>query len=417
MSIRRDRDKDFAGLDKLIEDIIVSAYNVEEQLWAFHKAFQDNIILPANSWVIGEPVSVIEIDYDGNERRGLTAQCRREDGSVYEVAVSEVVFPEDSIAAHYTAAYRKWLGLAPYQPQALASPRHKRQHKVTIEDLDLSNPVELVILSVKERAARCRLPGRDRMIMLRAGRLWRLVPGEIVKVRPRKQWVYAGYSYLSGEIESTRLDVAALGLVPLHLEDMGLWDPQDEYWGEDDEPIEEWAGPIIAYGPRPAFEMEQVLPNADPDNFDSDPIIESNYLKDASDHKGAIKILMDLCQSDLRCLDAHAHLGSFFFDGSPREAIRHYEVGLRIGEVSLGGDFTGVLQWGHINNRPFLRCMHGYGLCLWRLGRFGEAMHLFNRMLWLNPSDNQGVRFLIPQVEAGKPWEQYPDEESEERGT
>ena len=79
----------------------------------------------------------------------------------------------------------------------------------------------------------------------------------------------------------------------------------------------------------------------------------------------------------------------------PKDAIRHYEVGFRIGELALGPNFDGLLPWGHIDNRPFLRCMHGFGLCLWRLGRFEEAGRIFDRMLWLNPSDNQGVRFLI----------------------
>ena len=101
-----------------------------------------------------------------------------------------------------------------------------RQPKATADDLDLSGPVELVALSVKDRAARCRLLGSDRVITLRASRLWKVVPGEIVTVKPRKQWSYAGHPYLSGEIESTRLDVAALGLVPLRLEERGMWDPQ-----------------------------------------------------------------------------------------------------------------------------------------------------------------------------------------------
>ena len=115
--------------------------------------------------------------------------------------------------------------------------------------------------------------------------------------------------------------------------------------------------------------------------------------------------MMELCQVDLRCLDAHSHLGNFVFDHHPRDAIRHYEVGLRIGELSLGDDFTGVLPWGLIDNRPFLRCMHGYGLCLWRLGRFDEAEHIFQQMLWLNPSDNRGVRFLIDEVKEKTAWE------------
>jgi hypothetical protein len=281
----------------------------------------------------------------------------------------------------------------------------RQQPKAAPGDLDLSGPIEIVVLSVKERVARCRLPGSDRLITFRPNRLWGVMPGEIVRVKPRKQWSYASHPYLSGEIESTRLDVTALRLVPLGLKDMGLWDPKEHYWGEKDEPVEEWAKPIIAWGPRPGFEMEQVLPGSDPDDPFSDPIIDSTDLQDTGDRPGAKKILMELCEADLRCLDAHAHLGNLVFDIMPELAIRHYEVGLRIGELSLGDNFDGVLLWGHINNRPFLRCMYGYGLCLWRLGRFEEAGRVFERMLWLNPSDNQGVRFLIQPIKAGVTWE------------
>jgi len=285
-----------------------------------------------------------------------------------------------------------------------------RQHKVADDDIDLSKPVDLVALAVKERTARCRLLGCDRIITLRASRLWEVVPGAIVTVTPRKQWRYGNHPYLSGEIQSTRIDVKALDLVPLGLAEMGMWDPKEEYWEEDDEPVEEWAEPIIAHGPRPMFEMEQVLPGESPDDPFNDPITRSNDLKDAGERAEAIKILMELCQADLRCLDAHSHLGNFVFGHHPDDAIRHYEVGLRIGELSLGDDFTGVLPWGFIDNRPFLRCMHGYGLCLWRLGRFDEAEHIFEKMLWLNPSDNQGVRFLIDEVKGKTAWKDRENE-------
>ena len=270
---------------------------------------------------------------------------------------------------------------------------------------DLSPRVELVILAVKERAARCRLLGTDAPIILRSSGLWRAVPGEIVTVRPREHWRYKGHPYLSDDIEDWRVDVAALGLTPLRLESCGTWDPAEEYWGEEGDAIDEWAQPIIAHGPRPEFEMEQVLPGADPSDPDLDPIIESNDLKDADDGAGARRILMALLEADLRCLDAHAHLGNLEFDSWPREALRHYEVGVRIGELSLGRDFTGVLGWGLVDNRPFLRCMKGYGLCLWRLGRASDAARVFDPMLWLNPGDNQGIRFLLPAVRDGKSWE------------
>ena len=118
---------------------------------------------------------------------------------------------------------------------------------------------------------------------------------------------------------------------------------------------------------------------------------------------------MEACQTDLRCLDAHSHLGNFIFERVPQNAIRYYEVGVRIGEFSLGDDFDGVLLWGWTDNRPFLRCMCGYGLCLWRLGRLDEAERIFNRMLWLNPADNQGARFLMEDVRAGRSWEESRD--------
>jgi hypothetical protein len=401
---------DLDALDEMIEEITVDAYGDDEQLWAFRQAFEDNVQLPADGFVIGEPVSVLEVDYDGNERRGLTARCRREDGSDHVVAVSDIVFPQASAGARHIAAYRKWLNLDPFPDEMQFPSRNKRQHKATADDLELSKPVELVALSVKERAARCRLLRSDRVVNLRASRLWEVVPGAIVTVKRRKQWRYAGHPYLSGEIQSIRIDVEALDLVPLRLEDMGMWDPKEEYWGEEDEPIEEWAKPIIARGPRPMFEMEQVLPGEDPDDPFDDPITRSNDLKDAGERTEAKKILMDLCQADLRCLDAHSHLGNFVFDHSPQHAIRHYEVGLRIGELSLGNDFSDVLPWGYIDNRPFLRCMHGYGLCLWRLGHFEEAERVFDRMLWLNPSDNQGVRFLIDDVKAKIAWENRENE-------
>lgn len=114
MSRRNGSPDDLAALDELIEEIIVDAYGEDEQLWAFRQVLEDEIGLPADGFVIGEPVSVLEIDYDGDERRGLTAKCRRENGSEYVVTACDVVFPQGSIGARYLAAYRKWLGLEPH---------------------------------------------------------------------------------------------------------------------------------------------------------------------------------------------------------------------------------------------------------------------------------------------------------------
>ena len=407
MSVSHRSHQYLAELDDLVGQITVNAHSNDETFRAFRQALEDHAGTPCDGFVIGEPIAVIAFGYDGNERRGLTATCRRQDGTEHVVAACDVVLPPQTNGGRHVAAYRRWLGLDPDTPATIARAGPVRQHKATPTDIDLGGSVEVVALSLTEKAARCRLLGSDRAITVRASRLWEVVPGEIVVITPRKQWSYAGHPYLSGEIASTRLDVQALGLVPLRLEDQGEWDPADHYWGEEDEPIEAWAEPIIARGLRPAFEMEQVLPGADPDDPEFDPITESNDFKDAGDLIQARKILMDLCQADLRCLDAHAHLGNLEFDHHPAIAIRHYEVGLRIGELPLGDRFDGLLPWGHIDNRPFLRCTQGYALCCWRLGRFEEAERIFGRMLWLNPSDNQGVRFLIDEVRSRSPWDAH----------
>jgi hypothetical protein len=343
---------------------------------------------------MGEPVTVMTIDYEGNPRRGLTARCRREEGSEQVIAACDLIFPEESAAVQYMAAYRKWLGIEPYPLVALSKTRTRPQ-KATGDDLDMTRDVELIVAAVKGNAVSCRLPRKRRVFTLRPAGLWEVVPGESITVAPRKQWRYGGHPYLSGEIQAGRLDIPALGLPPLKLKKIGMWDPKDHYWGEPNEAIEEWAKPIMSQGPRPEYEMEQVLPGEDPDDPDTDPILEAVELKEAGDFPEANRMLMNLLAGDLRCLDAHAHLGNFTFDHFPEKAIRHYEAGFRIGELSLGEGFNGVLHWGDIDNRPFLRCMHGYGLCLSRLGRLKEAEEVFTRMLWLNPTDNQGVRFLL----------------------
>ena len=113
------------------------------------------------------------------------------------------------------------------------------------------------------------------------------------------------------------LDVEAATITPLKLEPVGMWDPTEEYWGEESEPMEEWAKAIIIKGPRPLFEMEQILPGEDPEDFDSDPIIQANELRAHGRTKQARELLSDLIDQDVRCLDAHAHLSSMEFDRKP----------------------------------------------------------------------------------------------------
>jgi hypothetical protein len=361
-------------IDNLIEDILVDAEG-GEQFWAFRQALEDECCLPREAFVIGEQVTALSIDYDGNERRGLTARCQRKDGSKHVIAACDLAFPRGTTAALHIAAYRRWLGIEPYPPGSV--PRK--------DDLDLAGDLTLVVLAVKGNSISCRIPGEG-FVIFRSTRFSDAAPGELLTVTPRTKWRRKERLCLSGEITARRLDVAALDLAPLAIEDEDLWDPKEHDWRK---PPEAWMEPIIRQGPRPAYRMERVVPGQD------DPILDAVERKEAGDYGEARRRLMDLLEADLRCLDAHADLGLFAFAHNPAMAIRHFEAGVRIGDLSLGDDFQGLLPWGHVENRPFLRCLHGYGLCLRRLGRLDEAEGIFARLLWLNPADNQGVRFEL----------------------
>src|SRR5216683_1144761 len=135
-------------LDALIYEITVDANGEDEQLWAFRQAFEDNVSLPCEATVIGEPVKVMKFDYDGNNRRGLTAMCRRADGTNYVVAASDLVIPLSASGGRYLAAYRKWMGLAPLSPGTRG---RTVQQQTAVAPPDLDSPIELVVLSVKQK--------------------------------------------------------------------------------------------------------------------------------------------------------------------------------------------------------------------------------------------------------------------------
>jgi hypothetical protein len=83
--------------------------------------------------------------------------------------------------------------------------------------------------------------------------------------------------------------------------------------------------------------MQQVLPGADPDEPWSDPVLRAAEFHDGGEIEEARDALMILLHQDLRCLDAHAHLGNWSFsEYSLNTALAHYEVGVRIGEQSIG---------------------------------------------------------------------------------
>ncbi len=300
-----------------------------------------------------------------------------------------------------------------------AARAHVMRERAALLGVESEEPVaqprqraDAAVLKVNERSARVRIFGELSEVTFRSGDVHDLAPGQIVTLVIDKRWLWRGDPYASGRIEDARIDVARLGLAPLPLEG---GEPDDvasysEPYRRPDPYAPLWRQ--LTAKPRPSYEFDGIAWGALPGlSIDENPTCHAAELAEAGDREGACALLMDVLGTDLRCLDAHAHLGNLAFDSSPERARVHYEIGMRIGELSLPAGFDGLLVWGRLHNRPFLRCLHGYGLCAWRMGRLDEARQVFERILALNPNDNQGVRFCWDDVRKGRSWESAQDEE------
>lgn len=98
-------------------------------------------------------------------------------------------------------------------------------------------------------------------------------------------------------------------------------------------------------------------------------------------------------QLDSNCIEAYEFLGSL--EAFAEIAITFYEKGIAIGRRVFGGSYLEEHKgafWGFHETRPFMRCMQHYADCLYTMGKVNECVAIFEEMIDLNPSDNQGVR-------------------------
>src|SRR5437016_12037955 len=161
-----------ASLGEIVDELTAAARGDDERMWNFQQALQKHVSLPCDGFVIGEPVKLVSFNDEGNQRRGVTATCRRSDGREYEMAVSEVLVTTHSDGSRYVAAYRHWMGPVPYPLGEKATP-YTPHSEERVGSITLRNPVELIVLSVKQTTARCRLLRSNHVITIRSGRIWR----------------------------------------------------------------------------------------------------------------------------------------------------------------------------------------------------------------------------------------------------
>lgn len=96
--------------------------------------------------------------------------------------------------------------------------------------------------------------------------------------------------------------------------------------------------------------------------------------------------------------DGYNHLANIVWrKGDWKQAEGLYRKALACAEPEVKDMPQGGF-WGILESRPYMRALHGLGLTLWKQNRLEDAVTIFERMLNLNPNDNQGVRYLMGPV-------------------
>ena len=110
-----------------------------------------------------------------------------------------------------------------------------------------------------------------------------------------------------------------------------------------------------------------------------------------------VKLAKEALAISADCADAYVILAEDSAR-SPEKAMEYYEEGIKAGERALGPEEFEELKghfWGVTETRPYMRARFGLAFLLWEFGRRNQAIEQYQEMLRLNPSDNQGVRYLL----------------------
>ncbi|MEA1911250.1 MAG: tetratricopeptide repeat protein [Spirochaetota bacterium] len=262
--------------------------------------------------------------------------------------------------------------------------------------------VDLLVIRPLNRALRCKVINTCEAVTFRKKRFE--VPGDTITIKVSKHWKNKNTSYISGERIKKEFILSNLNLKPIKIEKYGAISRSDCLLDDEHpERIRDIFERIFIKKEYSVFEIENIIPGVDYNDIEDDPIFKSVEMKNSGKVEEATEILLNLLEKDFRCIDAFSHLGNLHFPENEEStfvdfAIPYYEAGVKIGEYFLGPDFEGQLPWGYLDNRPYLRALHGLGLCYMRKGNNKKALDIFEKLLRLNHMDNLGARFLIDEI-------------------
>jgi tetratricopeptide (TPR) repeat protein len=95
--------------------------------------------------------------------------------------------------------------------------------------------------------------------------------------------------------------------------------------------------------------------------------------------------------------DAHEGLAeAALHRNNPQAAETHYQKAYERARESLGSEALEAYHWWEqLHTRPYMRAREGLAWVCWKTGRYTDAIDEYEALLRRNPTDNQGVRYVL----------------------
>lgn len=96
------------------------------------------------------------------------------------------------------------------------------------------------------------------------------------------------------------------------------------------------------------------------------------------------------------CVDAYVLLAEDEAK-TVQAAHSHYSAGVAVGERILADEFEEMVGhfWGIVETRTYMRARAGLESTFWLQGEYDSAISHYKQLLYLNPNDNQGIRYIL----------------------
>jgi len=260
---------------------------------------------------------------------------------------------------------------------------------------------ELLVIKILNTGFRTKDIETGELLSLKTGIYLKVAEFDTITFEIEKEWTFKKQKYATGKILGNKLILSNIKTTKIEYMSAGIWDPHETFGDEADEYYSDYI--------KEGYREEFIFKDYSGFGFyeeESDLVFESAELKNIGEWGKAYDLLTDLWGNYPECIDALVHIGNMYFDNECylNRLYNCYKVAVDIVERNLPKDFDGMFLWGHLENRPYLRALHGLCLVLWRQKKFEEAFNIAKKLLRICPTDNLGIRFIIDNTKNHEEW-------------